>query len=117
MGAIYLNGIFYGGGSGGGGGALPAGGTEGQILIKNSSIEGDASQKDLDADEIANIVSTSEKGAANGIATLDENSQVPTTQLPEISINGVDLKGEDTTFEDLGLNSITSAELSAMQDD
>ena len=38
---------------------------------------------------ITDAVSTSEKGAANGVATLDANGLVPTSQLPPLSISDV----------------------------
>lgn len=48
------------------------------------------------------------------VPTLDENGKIPAEQIAQTQINGIDLYGEDNTLADLGMNTITSAELEAM---
>ena len=45
---------------------------------------------------------------------LDENGKIPGEQLDNIQINGIDLYGEDNTLADLGMQTISSAELEAL---
>lgn len=52
-----------------------------------------------------NYIPTSEKGAANGVATLDSNGDVPITQLPTDAFVGADEKGAANgvaTLDDTG---------------
>ncbi len=44
--------------------------------------------KMTDLEDDIGVISESEKGAADGVATLDENGKIPESQLPEISANG-----------------------------
>ena len=48
------------------------------------------------------------------VPTLDENGKIPEEQLDNIQINGIDLYGEDNTLADLGMQTISSAELEAL---
>lgn len=59
---------------GSGGSSVPEGGTTGQALIKLSNDDGDAGW--------GNVISTSQKGVADGVAELDSNGKVPASQLP-----------------------------------
>lgn len=58
---------------------LPAGGTPGQHLVKNDDGDYDAEWRDLAPADIG-AVSTAEKGANNGVATLDGNGKVNAEQ-------------------------------------
>lgn len=58
---------------------IPAGGTKGQIL-KNKA-DGEAEWGKLSASDVGAIPAT-EKGSANGVASLDETGKVPAAQLP-----------------------------------
>ena len=58
---------------------IPAGGTKGQIL-KNKA-DGEAEWENLSASDVGAIPGT-EKGSANGVASLDETGKVPAAQLP-----------------------------------
>lgn len=58
---------------------IPAGGTKGQIL-KNKA-DGEAEWGNLSANDVGAIPGT-EKGSANGVASLDETGKVPAAQLP-----------------------------------
>ena len=56
------------------GSSLPSGGTIGQALVKRSATDGDV--------EWGNIIPASEKGTASGVAELDSNGKVLSSQLP-----------------------------------
>ena len=60
--------------SGGSGSSVPSGGTIGQALVKRSATDGDV--------EWGNIIPASEKGTSSGVAELDSNGKVPSSQLP-----------------------------------
>ena len=51
------------------------------------------------------------------VPSLDANGKIPAEQIATTQINGVDLYGDDNTLADLGMNTITSAELAGMWDD
>ena len=59
---------------GSGGASFPSGGTTGQALVKHSNADDDV--------EWGSVVAASEKGAASGVAELDVNGKVPSSQLP-----------------------------------
>ena len=59
---------------GSGGSSVPSGGTTGQALVKHSNTDGDV--------EWASVIPASEKGTASGVAELDSNGKVPSSQLP-----------------------------------
>ena len=44
----------------------------------------------------ASYIASTEKGAANGVATLDSNSQIPTSQLPAIAITSTFVVASET---------------------
>ena len=55
--------------------------------------------------ELANYVPTSQKGAANGVATLDANSKIPSAQLPAIAITDVFVVADITARDALTVGS------------
>lgn len=60
-------------------GAVPSGGTAGQVLKKTSSTDYAASWGGLAASDVG-AIPTSQKGSANGIASLDNRGKVTATQ-------------------------------------
>lgn len=72
---------------------LPTGGTPGQHLVKNDDGDYDAEWRDLVPADIG-AVSTAEKGANNGIATLDGNGKVNAAQASA----GIVWHGTETSY-------------------
>ena len=66
------------------------------------------SQLDAKAD-LANVILSSEKGVANGVATLDTNGIVPNTQLPIATSQNVGLVQPDGTTTTVDSSGVISA--------
>lgn len=75
------------------GAGVPDGGSAGQYLKKNSSSDNDTVWSSVLASDISDFSSaadariTSQKGQANGVASLGSDGKIPTYQLPAISIS------------------------------
>ena len=79
---------------------------------------------DLQASDIpdlsATYITTSQKGSASGVATLDSNSKIPTSQLPDLSSTYIaaTLKGANNGVAELGNDGkVPSAQLPSYVDD
>ena len=70
---------------------IPAGGTVGQVL-KNKAA-GEAEWGTLTAADVG-AVAASAKGAANGVASLDETGKVPAAQLPSYVDDGLEFDNQ-----------------------